>query len=610
VSGLERRLNTGNILTMGNPQSNPPSEVWGQLIVQTLEALGVQFAVTCPGSRSTPLTVPLALSTKIRTFPILDERSAAFFALGLARRSHRPVALVCTSGTAAANFYPAIIEARYAGVPLLILTADRPPEMRDNSSGQTIRQTLMFGEYPVWFHEMATPGTNPELLAYARETITQAAWRSLGPIPGPVHLNIPFRDPLTPTKRSPQFDQPPARLFPEGFFSQVDELPQRVPHPATKPPRHENDSSWLVPVSSTRSEPRGLIIAGTYAGKDPTDHAAALLRLAHHLHTPILADVLNPVRFRASVEDSVIAHYDPILRQESTREHLRPDFVIHYGPPPTSKVLRQWLQHLAAEVWLLPSGAENTDPLHRAKRRLPNNWQDLALALPEPGHLPESAYLQLWLKAEVATRKSIQQKDLSGTPLRESSWPIVLSSMLGSTDTVVLANSMAVRDAEWFWSSQRQGPQIFCNRGANGIDGTLSTALGIAVASRQPTTLVTGDLAFLHDSNGLLNSRHLSESISVIVLNNNGGGIFGNLPIAEHNPPFQDYFLTPQAVSIEHLCLAHGIPHASITSALELEAFLKNRGHPGLRVAEVILDRDADLIERREFLHQLSSCAG
>lgn len=526
--------------------------LWASVLAGTLARLGLTTAVISPGSRSTPLTVALASQPSIEAIPVLDERSAAFFALGIAKRTGLPVALVCTSGTAGANYYPAIIEARESQVPLLVFTADRPPELRDCASGQTIDQQKLFGDFPIWYTELATPAADLGLLRYLRQTLVQAWQRSRYPIPGPVHLNCPLRDPLAPLADGSV--DPLRDALGDDFWAGLGDLPSMgsSPHPEEKADAVAAVSPLLVGEGpgvrgklwdTWQTCDRGLIIAGPAQPTQPEAYAQAVAILAKALHWPVLAETLSPLRHRAKLNPNLITTYDEILRQPDWAEELRPDQVIQLGPLPTSKVLRQWLERHQPRRWVVDATGRNLDPLHGPAMTLPLTVADLARPDLSPSTV-SLAYRDLWLSLEGKVRHHLDRALSEMDDRFEGKVPWLMGQSLPQGTPVVIANSMPIRDAEWFWPPNQRQLQIFCNRGANGIDGTLSTALGVAHRGA-PTVLLTGDLALLHDTNGWLNLPRLRGHLTVVLINNQGGGIFELLPIAEFNPPFEDFCHPP-----------------------------------------------------------------
>ena len=562
---------------------------WGGLIAETLARLGLKYAVVSPGSRSAPLTLGLATCSEIEAIPVLDERSAGFLALGLIRRTGKPVALVCTSGTAAANYLPAVVEAQMSGLPLVVLTADRPPEMRDCASGQTIDQRKIYGDYPVWEHELSLPGA--DRLRYLRQTLRHGVRRSLTPLPGPVHLNVPFRDPLAPVKSEEPFL--PKKFDVDTFLADV--RPTQV-------------SGTLALFDALEPQERGLIVAGYTQVDNPPAYAEAVLGMARQLGWPVLADVLSPLRSYAPKGSPLVCNYHALLRDRQWADKHRPDFVLQFGDLPTSKILRNWLAQTEAETLVIDGSYRNLDSAHARATHL--RLGDDAFAEPlDMRPSPLGRYANDWLKQDQEFSECIQ-KQLRGCEMFfEGKLPWLLSRRLPEKTPVFIAASMPVRDAELFWQPSERGYAIHANRGANGIDGTLSTALGLAHGGR-PAVLLTGDLAFLHDSNGLLSAPRLRGSLTVILINNGGGRIFENLAIREFDPPFEEFFATPQQVDFEKLAAAHGIEYLKPKDWPELDRLVSKLPREGVRIIEVVTDAADDVPMRKELLNALGSPEG
>lgn len=554
------------------------SSAWGALTMEVLARLGVQTVVTSPGSRSTPLTVAAVRNSKLEALSILDERSAGFFALGQAKRSHRPVALVCTSGSALANYMPAVVEASMGGTPLLLLTADRPPELQACNSGQTIDQLKFYGDYVRFFHQFALPNSN--LFPYLRQTLVHAVAQSLQPRPGPVHLNFPFRDPLAPESEA-------APVCSASELERVATVETRTAEAVTAPNRFDT-----VAVERLISHQKGIIVVGTEnpPGGDEA-FADAVTMLAHKLGWPVLTDVLNPLRNHAGENEALVCTYDLFLRDAANASALQPSAVLQIGNLPTSKVLRAWLGKFDASNFLLSRLYENTDPLHR--RATPLYGDAYALAESMPHQEPDTVWLQKWQKVESEARRRLDAKLEKIDSLFEGKVAWLLSRYAPIGASVFLANSMSVRYGEYFWMPGSRAVSIHANRGANGIDGTLSTAMGIAHCG-SPTILLTGDLAFLHDSNGLLAAGQMAGSLTVVLINNQGSGIFELLPVAAQEEVFESHFATPQKVDIEGLCHAHGVEFMSVPDWDTLKKSISNLPDQGLRVLELRTDRKAD----------------
>ncbi|MEO0946946.1 MAG: 2-succinyl-5-enolpyruvyl-6-hydroxy-3-cyclohexene-1-carboxylic-acid synthase [Cyanobacteria bacterium J06641_5] len=569
--------------------------LWSSILVETCRRAGVKAAAICPGSRSGPLAIAFArchAAGELEAISVLDERSAAFLALGIAKQTQQPVAVVCSSGTAGANFFPAVIEAHHSRVPLLVLSADRPPELRDCHAGQAIDQGKLFGNYANWYAELALPEAHLNLLCYLRQTVLQAVERSHLPVPGPVHLNIPFRDPLAPVPQESSADVlrlASALVQDEAFFAHI--APPAIPR-----------RQVTVPWAHWRACERGAIVAGVAAPTEPDAYCLAVARLAAHLGWPVLADALSPLRNWADCNPNLVSSYDLALRNAELAEELAPDCVLQLGPLPTSKVLRAWLARAQPERWTLDPAVESFDPLHGPVQHLPVAIADLVADLPGIATAP-AEYLQTWLEAESQLQEVLASqlaKSRLTTQLLEAEIPWLLGQILPVKTPLMVANSMPVRDLESFWPPGNGHHLIYCNRGANGIDGTLSTALGIAWGNR--AVLLTGDLALLHDTNGFLNARRLQGHLTIVLVNNHGGGIFGMLPIAEYDPPFEEFFATPQEVDFAKLCAAYDITYERAIDGQHLKTLLHTLPATGVRLLEIVCDRQANVRWRQQQL--------
>lgn len=560
--------------------------VWGGCLAEVLFQEGVEQVVICPGSRSGPLVMGFVLPGKVEAIPVLDERSAAFFALGLARQSGKPVALVCTSGTAAANFLPAMVEASLSHSPLIVLTADRPHELRHCHSGQTINQTRLYGDYPNWQTELPLPDKDgfPDLVGSLRRAVRAAC----EPAAGPVHLNVPFRDPLIPTPGQGECDIPDI----EVLFGERTTAPQ---------PFSTDDAG--LPRDFFESE-RGLILAGWASEGDEREYARLVRELALQTGWPVLTDGISSLRNHLPAgERWMVGHYDAILRSYREDKTLLPERVLQLGPLPTSKVLRCWLEGVGAEYLCLTTWPEEVNPLPVASRTCRLGLSEV-LSVLKPLCLEnrrEGDYLKGWQAYEAAVAERVASEMERCDWIFEGKIPWLLSRELPGGTPVFISNSMPVRDAEFFWPCGAFGHRILVNRGANGIDGILSTALGV-MHGGQPGVLITGDLAFLHDSNGLLLKDVFKGSLTILLINNGGGGIFEHLPVVDFDPPFHDFFLTPQSVNIPDLLAAHNIKHQRIEDWEDFCRKIRTLPDKGIRVLELITDPRCDIPFRRKLL--------
>ncbi len=557
---------------------NNLNSLWASVIVETLARLGLKSAIICPGSRSTPLTVALARHPDIEAIPILDERSAGFWALGLAKASGLPTVLVCTSGTAGANFYPAVIEARYSYVPLMILTGDRPPELRQCASGQTINQINLFGEFAQFFSEMATPVASLAMFQYARQTMVQA-WRSaLFPQRGVVHLNCPFRDPLPPNILDDSVNFLRDKIYPVTFFQNI-----TVPIPSQLVPSH-------LPIDQWQGK-KGIIIAGVDQPDNPESYTQAIGILSKTLGYPVLAEALSPLRNFADFE--LITTYDFILRNAEKAQALLPEVVIQIGSLPTSKTLRAWLQKHQIPTWVISPNPDNLDPLHRPTQILSTSIERVSQILLN-SEKTQTDYAQKWQFYQQQTAMAIAEAFRDEPNFVEAKVARLLSQYLPKQSSIFFANSMTVRYAEFFWQQNERQIQPYFNRGANGIDGTLSTAIALAHSNDKPCVLLTGDLALLHDTNGFLTISQCRGSLTIIVVNNNGGGIFNMLQIATVDDVFEDYFVTPQTPSLEKIAATYRVTYKVITDETDFVSVVSNLPKQGIQLIEIPGDRQRD----------------
>jgi 2-succinyl-5-enolpyruvyl-6-hydroxy-3-cyclohexene-1-carboxylate synthase len=504
--------------------------------VDELARTGITEVVISPGSRSTPMALLMADHPNIHVHMIIDERSAGFFALGMAKAKRRPVALLCTSGTAAANYLPAIVEAYYSRVPLIILTADRPHELRDVGAPQAIDQIHIYGKYAKWFVDVALPEESEDMKRYVRTIAERASAIALSPPVGPVHLNFPFREPLVPD------------LSDKTVWNKGEKIKRRfVSVTAGKPSLTEEDFQLLS--QTLKQYKNGLIICGSL---DLPGFPEAVTKLAEKLQFPILADPLSQLRAGNHDKRYIIDGYDTFLRNAEAQQQLMPEVVIRFGAMPVSKVLFTYLKNHPQIYQIVVDGEGGwRDPTLLADEMIYCHevefCQGLLQAIDE---IPENAeWIQKWCHLNQYTKKHLE-KFSEEENLFEGKVFTELLNIMPDKCLLFVGNSMPIRDLDTFFTVNEKNIRILANRGANGIDGVVSTALGASVADT-PLILVIGDLSFYHDLNGLLAAKLHGLKATIIVINNDGGGIFSFLPQAKEKKHFELLFGTPLGLNYE-----------------------------------------------------------
>lgn len=565
-----------------------------------LRRSGLEHVVIAPGSRSTPLTLAFARDEGFRAWLHLDERSAGYFALGLARQLREPVALVCTSGTAAANFMPAVVEASLSRVPLVVLTADRPPELYDVGANQTIDQARMYGTHVKWATSMPIADGSEALLRQAAATAARAAATAAAAPAGPVHINVPFREPL--------LDSGPPLPLLEGEGLVV---------AAVEPARPSGDVlAQLIPMCLGR----GIIVAGPEAYGLP---AEAITDLARLLGWPVLGNPLSGLRAGRHRQGHVVEAYEALLRVPEFVAAARPEVVLRFGAMPTSKPLMQYLAglHEATQVIVDVTGgwrdADASGAIYvRAEAGAFCSHLGAAMARRRPttgtgaaddpmrgaAPPPDRDWLDLWTSANHATRLALREAvDAIDEPF-EGRVPVELASALPAGSTLVVGNSMPVRDMDAFFPLVPREVRVVGTRGASGIDGVVSTAAGAAAAGTGAVVLTIGDLSFFHDLNGLWALKRHGLSLTVVLVNNDGGGIFHFLPQAEAAPDqFEEWFGTPHGLEFRGAVEMHGGRFETIEATRGWEPQLRAAiGRKGLTVLELRTERRRNVVLHRE----------
>jgi 2-succinyl-5-enolpyruvyl-6-hydroxy-3-cyclohexene-1-carboxylate synthase len=574
-----------------NRETPRANRLWANLIVEELIRCGVEFFCVAPGSRSTPLVAALAANDKAHSLVHFDERGTAFAALGYARATGHPAAWITTSGTAVANGLPAVVEASTDGVPMILLTADRPPELRQTGANQTIDQPDIFGDYVRWRFDLPAPDPTIDP-AMVLTTVDQAAYRASRSPQGPVHLNLMFREPfLTEGEDDPQGPSP---------WAEGDE--PYTSYAATKPAIDKTEIQALW--QTLRQAKRGLVVAGRLASRKQGE---AVLRLAGALGWPLLPDIGSQVRLGAESEN-VAAYYDALLAGDSFAEAHVPEAVVHVGGRALSKRLEQFLGRSRPEPYVVVrENPFRLDPAHRVTHSIEADVVNFCAAMVRVAteYPPdEDAY---WMTGwRGASEKAGHSLDgISPTELNEPFVARSVSRNVPHDHGLVVASSMPVRDLDTYATAGGVPVPVAANRGASGIDGTVATAAGFARGLGRPVTLLIGDLALLHDLNSLAMLRDVP--IVVVVLNNDGGGIFSFLPVAKHKEFFEPYFGTPQGVGFGPAAQMFGLQYERPGTTEEfVEFYRKACARGSSTLIEVRTDREENVRLHGELLRLAS----
>ncbi|MDQ2048902.1 2-succinyl-5-enolpyruvyl-6-hydroxy-3-cyclohexene-1-carboxylic-acid synthase [Natronolimnohabitans sp. A-GB9] len=577
------------------------STLWGRTLVDELASGGLEAVCIAPGSRSTPLTVAFAAHPEIDVYSHLDERSAAYFALGRARRTGEATALVCTSGTAAANFHPAVMEADRARVPLLVLTADRPHELRDSGANQTVDQVKLYGDAVRWYAELPDPEADERKVRNLRTTAARALAETTGTDPGPVHLNCPFRKPLEPLEVPDAvpdaFAETLAGRGREGAFVETDSGTRTLTADQYDP----------LLEALTEAE-RPLIVAGP---ADPADLSAldpgTVVDIADRIGAPILADPLSNLRFGPHVERAAEAASDggtPVYGGYDVYidELPDPDVVLRFGASPTSKPLRHALRDADARQFLFDPAGAWREATFTATELLAASPAAVFEGLCERLEATDDSQAPTAWRArfDAAERRhwAVRDEALETDTLEADPFEgAVLATIFEDAPdpaTVFVSNSMPIRDADRFGRPRSADLTVLANRGASGIDGIASTALGAGSATDDSLVLVTGDLAFYHDSNGLLAVDRCDVDATIVLLNNDGGGIFHKLPIEAFEPPFTDQFKTPHGLEFDSLAEFYDLEFERVDPVDFASAYRRSLERDGTQVLALEFDSDAN----------------
>jgi len=563
--------------------------LWGRLLVEELARCGVTFVCVSPGSRSTPLTAAVAGSGRIASAIWLDERGAAFHALGHARATGRPAALICTSGTAVANYLPAVIEASQDAVPLVVVTADRPPELIDAGANQAIRQPGIFGDYVRW--SFSLPAPDAEITGrLVLSTVDQALHRALGPPAGPVHINCMFREPLEPIGAEPWPIDIPQRWREGSGPLTVYARPETGP-----------DAGSLERIAATiTAARRGLVVIGSLPKERDREAAAAF---SERLGWPVAADIRSGLRLGPGPTNRVPC-LDQLLLSPRVRSSFTPDVVLHVGGQTISKRLAQALAALPdATVISVREHPFRDDPEHRVAIRVQSDiarFYELLVGQIDPSLTAAAGAWGTRLCELSALAEACIAGFVASAPFGEIAAARIVSREIPSGHGLFLANSMPIRDMEMFAASSGPRPIVAANRGASGIDGIVSTAAGFTCGLGRPATLMIGDLSLLHDLNALVQLRALPQPLVIVVLNNGGGGIFHFLPIAGHPGLLDPWFTAPHDVDLGAIQGLVGIPCHRPATAAEFTSIYREACAGGASaIIEVRTDRAENLAAHR-----------
>ncbi|MEK5037498.1 2-succinyl-5-enolpyruvyl-6-hydroxy-3-cyclohexene-1-carboxylic-acid synthase [Sporosarcina sp. FSL K6-3457] len=543
---------------------------------------GVTTVVISPGSRSTPLAYAFASTENLDVYMQVDERSAAYFALGLAKASGKPVVLLCTSGTAASNYHPAITEAYYARVPLIVITADRPHELREVGAPQAIDQIRMYGEHVKYSVDMPLPEGNSDIDDFIDRHISRALSVAITAPFGPVHLNVPFREPLL-----IDFD----RATPTSTFR------RHLTGIATL----DANTAQLIKGILAESE-TGIIIAGELpVGFDKE----AFWQFANALQWPVLCDPLS--NLRSEVPEQCVAlcidHYDALLKSGVFCDKVMPETVIRFGAQPVSKPLALYLKKVRPSIVI---AVDESPEFRDALGVVTHHIQTAPAAIfPLLVDKPQTAYTELWAAAnQLASDMTNSYEGIAGD---EGIFAKMLIEYLPAGSDLVSGSSMPIRDIDTFFRATAKDVTIFANRGTNGIDGVVSTAFGIQTARKRPTWLYIGDLSFLHDVNGLIVSRFHDMDLTIVIMNNDGGGIFSYLPQSEVTHHFEELFGTPTGLTFNHIAEMYDAQYAAVRTPEQFQAELVRSKDKPVRIIEVFSDRQVNVQAHRELWAQITA---
>lgn len=567
---------------------------WAESFVRELEVGGVKYACISSGSRNTPLTWAFAQNNNIKKYVIIDERSSAFFALGLANRTGSPVALVCTSGTAAVEFYPAIVEAYQQRIPLIICTADRPPELRNTGTNQSINQDNLYKNHIRYFADAGLPEMSVSKIKSLKKIAVRAIEISRYKNKGPVHINFPFKKPFEPDNHTDKIDTKINTLLLKTIY--------KPPLPAVD--QNLCGTKWFPKIVEKLGHiQRGLIVVGP--GRFNEEFHSNVLKLSSVLKYPILADGCSHLRFIPS-PGNVINNYEGMFRSTSFVETYMPEIIIHFGRTSISKGLEDFFtKHSPLKIMINENG-DFFDPTRKGKAYKCSPSLFCKSIIKHQAGIISARKEDCWFKSFISANKALEE--LKDKMLFNSAFPNeirIINELLNAipeNSSVMLSNSLPVRDFDYWASFKSKRINVFNNRGASGIDGITSTGLGIASLKQEPVYLITGDLAYYYDLNALLLAKKYSIPLIIILINNNGGGIFKSLPVSRYPEFLEEYFITPHKLDFEKLTKAFGIEYSKLNSWSDLKTLQQNAlSNKETIVIELSTDTNSSLDLRNKY---------
>ncbi|WP_338080591.1 2-succinyl-5-enolpyruvyl-6-hydroxy-3-cyclohexene-1-carboxylic-acid synthase [Corallococcus exiguus] len=575
--------------------------LWSRALLEELVRGGVRHAVVCPGSRSSALALACAHTPGLRVWSVIDERSAGFFALGMAKQSRQPVVLVATSGSAGAHFFPAVIEAAMAQVPLVILTADRPLELQGWGAPQTVPQARFYGDFARLFADVGMPEASSPAIAHLRATAARAVSTACRAPRGAVQINVPFREPLAPI---PQ-DFGAEKLTALAREGRTDAPLTRIAQSSRAP-----DAAVLEDVRTRiAATERGVIVCGPRDEDDGFAEAITALSLATGY--PVLAEATSQARYGGG--PLTVSLYDALLRHEPFARGHTPELVLRFGGGLTPKSPQQWLDTSGADITVFSDEGALYDPAHRATRVVEGNAVLACRALTEGLSRGAGRWAQDFVNAERVARNALEQA-LGEQPdvLTEPRLAREVVAALPANALFFVSSSMPIRAVDAFAHGGGVPLRVLANRGANGIDGIVSSAAGMAAAAGRPAVLLSGDLALLHDVGGLVSAARARVPLTVVVVNNDGGGIFSFLPLAQVAKPdeFEALFGTPHGVDLSHAAALAGARFERPTTPTALRAAVRTGLEGGLHLVEVLVDRATNVDAHRHLFARMAAALG